>query len=178
MSVGGCESCEAAREGGRERTARDCLLLAERREEEEEVDLRGVDAVEVDVVARDVGGPHGAQVGVGQALDERVEPDLLDERLGDCELEDRARARLELVQALGLLELDLEDVERRRELVREERPRDGSVLGGGTEPEAASARRLTRGEGNKSARRLTRRWYSSQMHLNSWRPLAQIMAWI
>jgi hypothetical protein len=104
------------------------LVLPERREEEKEVDLGRVDAVQVDVVTRHVGRPHGSEVGVRQTLDERVESDLVDERLGDRELEDSPGARLELVQTVRLFELDLEHVKRRRELVRQERSRDRAVL--------------------------------------------------
>ena len=71
---------------------------------------------------RDIAREQRALVRHGQALQERVEPDLVHERLGDRALHDAAPARL-VVEQVRVLELLLELVELARELVRDDRAR-------------------------------------------------------
>lgn len=62
-----------------------------------------------------------------QPLHQLVHADLVNERLRDGLLE-HGPSRLNLLVKAAFLELDLESVERARELVREDGPRDGSFL--------------------------------------------------
>ena len=56
-----------------------------------------------------------------QTLEQNIEPDLVDERLGDCPAHDAALARGVVKEVRGL-ELGLQVVELARELVRDDRP--------------------------------------------------------
>ena len=71
---------------------------------------------------RDPAREQRALVRHRQALEERVQPDLVHERLGDRALHDTAPARL-VVEQIRVLELLLELVELARELVRDDRAR-------------------------------------------------------
>ena len=73
-------------------------------------------------VRRDPAREQRALVRDGQPLEERVEPDRVDERLGDRATHDAALARL-VVEEVRVLELLLELVELARELVRDDRAR-------------------------------------------------------
>jgi hypothetical protein len=102
-------------------------LVGEFREEVEEVDVAGLHRTLVDVVRADPGGPHGSLVLLGQSLHERVETNLVLERLGDRSRQD-VLSGLHIVVQVRNLELVLQVVERGRELVRDGRSGLGALV--------------------------------------------------
>lgn len=65
-------------------------------------------------------------VGLGEPLEKRIQPNLVNERLGDRTANDATLARL-VVEQVRRFELRLEVVELTRELVRDDRARLGAL---------------------------------------------------
>ena len=74
-------------------------------------------------------------VGLRNPLEERLQPDLVDERLRNRTLHDRL-ARRRVVKQVRPLELRLEVVQRARQLVRDERARFRAAVLGVLRPDA------------------------------------------
>lgn len=94
------------------------LLLPKRSKEVVEINRRRVDPVRVDKVCGDVTREKGVRVRGGQALQERVETNLVDEDFGERAAHDGAAELLVVVEG-GLLHLVLKLHELAGEVVRE-----------------------------------------------------------
>ena len=94
---------------------------------------------------RDPAREQRALVRDGQPLQERVEPDRVDERLGDRAPHDAALARL-VVEEVRVLELLLELIELARELVRDDRARLRALQARVLAPDAAELVRRVLGD--------------------------------
>ena len=96
-------------------------------------------------VRRDPTREQRALVRHRQALQQRVQADLIDERLGDRALHDAPPARL-VVEQVRLLELLLQFVEFARELVRDDRARLRALQARVLAPDAAELVRCVLGD--------------------------------
>src|SRR5687768_11697493 len=81
----------------------------------------------VDEAAREVAAKDGAQVRVGDTLDDGVEPNLLNQEVGERVVEDRLADALVLPE-LRTLQLLVQRRDGHRQLVREDGARDARLL--------------------------------------------------